>query len=50
MGPCDFGNPHDKLHHEHDKEEEDRCPGDTLGKYLGNQSFGGSMSYSHSGR
>ena len=30
--------------------ERDRCPDDTLGKHPGSLSFGGSMSYSHSGR
>ena len=41
QGPCDFGNPHNKLCHECDKGEGDRCPGNTLGKCLGGLSFGG---------
>ena len=39
-----------KPHHECDKGEGDRCPGDTLGKCLGGLSFASSRSYSHSGR
>ena len=49
MDPHDFGNPHDKLHHEHDKGG-DRCPGDTFCKHPGSLFFGSSISYSHSGR
>ena len=45
-----YRNPHNKLHCENDKEEGDRCPGNTLGKWPGSLSFGSSMSYSHSGR
>ena len=43
-----FWNSHDKLHHECDQGEGDRCPGDALGKCLGGLSFGSLINYGHS--
>ena len=48
--PVILGTPHNKLHHECEKGEGDRCPGDTLGKCLGGLSFGSLTSYNHSRR
>ena len=44
------GNPHDKLHHECDKGEGDRWPGNAMGKCPGGLSLGSLTCYSHCGR